>query len=233
MASSPQPTILVVEDNGALRRLMTRTLADSGFLVLEAGSAPHGLAVFQAEPLSVDLAVIDMVMPGMSGLDLAAELERERPGMKILYISGYSSSVAIESISRRSPDRVLLKPFDVRDLVERVGRLLGPEPAQTDAHADTIAAMGESTFAWDRLMEASDAIAGGTVEIMGYRNTGAAFSIAAAHSAALRAAGLDYAFRPKEQAQLTYGLFVAEADARHARELLERVGLGVDIAQPV
>jgi len=233
MAIGPQPTILVVEDNGALRRLMTRTLADSGFLVLEAGTAPHGLAVFRAEPDSVDLAVIDMVMPGMSGLDLAAELERERPGMKILYISGYASSVAIESISRRSPERVMLKPFDVRDLVERVGRLLGPELARADVPVATISGMAQSTFAWDRLMEASDSIAPGAVEVMGYRNTGAAFSIAAAHSAALRAAGLDYAFRPKDSGPLAWGLFVAAADARQAHDLLERVGLGVDIAQPV
>ena len=231
MLSGPKPTILVVEDNGALRRLVTRTLADNGFLVLEAGSAPHGLAVFRAEPRSVDLAVIDMVMPGMSGLDLAAELERERPGMKILYISGYTSSVAIESISRRSPDRVLLKPFDPRDLVARVSHLLEPDSAALET-IGTISSVTKPAFAWDRLMEASDSIGSGAVEVMAYRNTGAAFSIAAAHSAALRAADVNYAFRPKTESALPFGLFVAPGDASRARDLLERLGLGVDVAIP-
>lgn len=233
MTSSANPTILVVEDNGALRRLMKRTLADSGYLVLEAGNASHGLEVFRAEPRSVDLAVIDMVMPGMSGLDLAAELERQRPGMKILYISGYSTSVAIESISHRSPDRVLLKPFQAQDLVDRVHRLLRPDALQPEMRTGTIAAMADTVNAWDRLMEASDTLHAGAVGIMRYRNSAAAFSIAAAHSAALRAAGLDYAFRQQEHDPLPYGLFVEASDAAQARELTERIGLGVDIAQPV
>jgi len=229
MGGGSQHTILVVEDNGALRRLMSRTLVDNGFLVLEAGTAPHGLAVFRSEPHAVDLAVIDMVMPGMSGLDLAAELERQRPDLKILYISGYATSVAIESISRRAPDCVLLKPFETQDLVERVSRLLAVEvPAEYRPHR------AHPVLAWDRLMEASDPIAAETTELISYRDTSAAFSIAATHSAALRAAGLAYAFRPKGQGPLLpYGLFVAAADAQQARELIERIGLGVDIAQPL
>lgn len=128
MIGGRQQQILLVEDNGALRRLMLRILAGSGYSVLEAASGARGLELFREHAISVDLAILDMVMPGMSGLDVAAEIERHRPGMKILYISGHASSVAIESISRRSPDRVLLKPFDAGELIDRVTSLLKPDP---------------------------------------------------------------------------------------------------------
>ena len=129
MIDGSQPQILLVEDNGALRRLMLRILAGSGYSVLEAASGPQGLELFHEHAVSVDLAILDMIMPGMSGLDVAADIERHRPGMKILYMSGHASSVAIESISRRSPDRVLIKPFDAGELIDRVTRLLGPGAA--------------------------------------------------------------------------------------------------------
>ena len=131
MTNGTQAQILVVEDNGALRRLMLRILAGSGYAVLEASSGAQALDLFRAHSPRVDLAILDMVMPGLSGLDVAAEIERHQPGMKILYISGYASSVAMESIRRRSPDRVLIKPFDATQLIERVASLLQPEQPQT------------------------------------------------------------------------------------------------------
>jgi CheY-like chemotaxis protein len=226
--SGPRLTILVVEDNGALRRLMARVLSDQGFEVLQASTAIKGLELFQAQSESVALAVVDMVMPGMSGLDLAAELERLRPGIKILYTSGYGSSVAMESISRRSPDRVLLKPFDAAELVERVSRLVGLEsPAVASEPASTTVPL-----AWDRLVEASDPIEAVAAELLGYRDTIAAFAIAAAHSAALRAAGLKYAFRPHDGSEFPMTLVVATPDAQRARDLIGSVGLGADVAEP-
>jgi len=127
MKDGTQPQILVVEDNGALRRLMLRILSGSGYAVLEASTGIQALDLFREQSPSLDLVIVDMVMPGLSGLDVAAEIERHQPGMKILYISGYASSVAMESISRRSPDRVLIKPFDAGQLIERVALLLKPE----------------------------------------------------------------------------------------------------------
>ena len=126
MTNGAQPQILVVEDNGALRRLMMRILSGSGYAVLEAPNGAQGVELFRQHSPAVDLAIIDMVMPGMSGLDVAAEIERHQPGMNILYISGFASSVAMESIGQRSPDRVLIKPFDAAQLIERVTTLLKP-----------------------------------------------------------------------------------------------------------
>jgi DNA-binding NtrC family response regulator len=129
MTDTVQPTILVVEDDRNVRRLIVRTLSQSGFTALEAGSADAGLAVFQEKPGAINLVIVDMVMPGMSGLDLAAELERLRPEVKILYISGYGNSIAMESIARQWPTFVLLKPFTRWMLVSRVQELLSQELA--------------------------------------------------------------------------------------------------------
>ena len=124
-----QRKILVVEDNGALRRLMLRILAGCGYAVLEAATGAEALELFQQHG-TVDLAIIDMVMPGMSGLDVAAEIERQQSGTTILYVTAHASSVAIDSISRRTPDHVLLKPFDAADLIDRVAQLLQPQGPQ-------------------------------------------------------------------------------------------------------
>jgi DNA-binding response OmpR family regulator len=119
------PTILVVEDDEPLRRIMVRALSRQGFPTLEARSGAEGLAYFLSNKRTIGLVIIEMVMPCMSGLDLAAELDRLRPGMAILYMSSLPESIAMESIARRSPERVLAKPFTPDDLRQRVRHLLG------------------------------------------------------------------------------------------------------------
>ena len=119
-----RPTIIVVEDQASLRRNIGRSLGRKGFRVIQAASAQEGLAIFQAHQVSIDLAIIDIVMTGMSGLDLAAELIRDHPLVKILYISGYAHSVAMETIGSISPETVLAKPFTPNALIDRVEQLL-------------------------------------------------------------------------------------------------------------
>jgi DNA-binding response OmpR family regulator len=123
-----KPTILVVEDDANLCRLVVRMLHSGGFAAFAAGKAADGLALVRQRQGAFDLAIIDMVMPGMSGLDLATDLDREYPSLKILYISGYIDSLAADALSRRTPDRVLLKPFSDRVLLERVRLLLDTAP---------------------------------------------------------------------------------------------------------
>jgi CheY-like chemotaxis protein len=126
-----KPTVLVVEDDASLRRLVVQMLTNGGFEVMAAGAAPDGLSLVRERRGALDLAILDIVMPGMSGLDLASDLDREYPGLKILYISGYVGSLAADALSRRTPDRVLLKPFTEPELLERVRRLLEIAPLQT------------------------------------------------------------------------------------------------------
>jgi two-component system, cell cycle sensor histidine kinase and response regulator CckA len=130
MNAPTRPAILVVEDQAPIRTQIKRALERNGFAVIEADNVAQGLSIFQANQESIGLAIIDIVMPGVSGLDMASELNREYPGLKILYISGYVGSVAMEVITRSSPMALLAKPFTMDVLIERVRMLLG---SRTDA----------------------------------------------------------------------------------------------------
>ena len=116
--------VLVVEDNGPVRRFVARALRNAGFVALEAENAAKGLDLLRAHGDSIAVAIIDMVMPGMSGLDLAAEVERAHAGIKVLFTSGHVSSIAIEGVARRFPEQVLTKPFSEKELLARVTALL-------------------------------------------------------------------------------------------------------------
>jgi len=137
MLPASKPAVLVVDDNTALRRLIVRMLRHGGFATLDSGSGPDALALVRRHRGAVDLAIVDMVMPGMSGLDLATDFTREFPGLKILYISGYVGSIAADVLSRLSPHLVLLKPFAEETLLERVRMLLAmpvrKEPVAAEA----------------------------------------------------------------------------------------------------
>ncbi|MBZ5623298.1 MAG: response regulator [Acidobacteriia bacterium] len=128
MSRYPIQTILVVDDQTPVRKLISHMLNGCGFKTIEADSGVQALSLFHAAHGTIDLAIIDMAMPQMSGLDVAAELGRQSPELKILYISGYAESLAIDCIRRRSPEALLLKPFTKRSLLDKVVDLLGIQP---------------------------------------------------------------------------------------------------------
>jgi YesN/AraC family two-component response regulator len=82
-------------------------------------------------------------MPGISGLDLATDLDREYPNLKILYISGYVGSTAADALARRTPERVLLKPFSEQELLDRVRMLINLVPHSESGQ--TSQAMGDGS----------------------------------------------------------------------------------------
>ena len=114
---------------GLLLRFVVITAANQP--VIHASGAA-GLELFQANRDRIDLVILDMVMPGLSGLDVASELERQKPGVKILYISSHGASIAMESLLKQSAERVLLKPFTEQSLVERLAHLLGSADASSE-----------------------------------------------------------------------------------------------------
>ena len=93
--------MLVVDDEPGLRDLACRTLEAEGYRTLEAGHGAEALEVMESAPDMVDLVVTDVVMPGMDGRELARELRRARPGLRVLYVSGYPAD---------SPERTLATP---------------------------------------------------------------------------------------------------------------------------
>jgi CheY-like chemotaxis protein len=216
----PLPSVLVVEDNELLRDVIQCMLSGHGFTTVSAENAEQGLAAFEANP-AVGVAILDMVLPGQSGLDLAAELDRRRPGFQILYISGFSDSIAMESIARRDPKVVLIKPFGEDELIQRVSALLAAGPRASPTRP---------VYPWDRLVEASDHLPAAGTLLLSYRDTAAAFGVAITHVAALRAAAVPYSFGFTGNSTLPVSLAVAPHDRAKALSLIERVGLGADIA---
>src|SRR5581483_8815791 len=88
-------TILLVEDENAVRDLIRRFLDMRGYKVLEAASGPEALRISREYPDTIDLLVTDVVMPRMSGRELALQLASERPKMNVLYMSGHTEEAIV------------------------------------------------------------------------------------------------------------------------------------------
>lgn len=120
MTGQPRPTILVVDNDDGVRTLVSTTLAGANFGVLEARGGIEGVSTMHRYAGDIALAVVEIQMPGMGGLDLANEIAGERPNTEILYTSTLTTSVATESIARAKPEAVLAKPFTAEQLLARV-----------------------------------------------------------------------------------------------------------------
>jgi len=120
-------TILLVEDDAEVRRLAREMLLRLGYHVLDASSAAEALAISHQTPEPVDLLVTDVIMPQMSGRELATQLTALCPGLKVLYISGYTEEViARHGIGPRGAT-LLEKPFSHQTLGVRVRSILDAE----------------------------------------------------------------------------------------------------------
>ncbi len=113
-------TILLAEDDPAVRDLMTRVLETAGYAVLAAGSGGEALELFHSNKDKVHMALLDVVMPGKGGASLAREFRAERPGLPILFTSGYPSHAMGERLDPEDEARLLSKPFDGETLLRKV-----------------------------------------------------------------------------------------------------------------
>jgi signal transduction histidine kinase len=116
-------TILLAEDDETLRTLTARILTAQGYRVLEAADGVEALKVADKHGGQVDLLTTDMVMPSMGGHDLANELMARRPGMKVLFVSGYTDD-AVGRGELQPGDAFLQKPVDPRILARKVRQML-------------------------------------------------------------------------------------------------------------
>jgi PAS domain S-box-containing protein len=116
-------TILLVEDEDSLRELAHEILGGLGYTVLEAGTGRAALEVAERHPGPIDLLLTDVIMPGMSGRELAAELLSSRPGARALYMSGYTDDAIIHGVLE--PGLAFLqKPFPLEALARKVREVL-------------------------------------------------------------------------------------------------------------
>ena len=123
-SSRGSETLLVVEDDLVLRRVLKSALEDAGYRVLVAGNGLQALEVAGMNKGPIHLLATDVVMPGMSGPSLAEKLAEPRPGLKVLYFSG-SSLDTLKNEGLVDPGATFLpKPFPVPDLLKRVRALL-------------------------------------------------------------------------------------------------------------
>ncbi len=117
-------TILVVEDNLAIRKVIARILRPLGFRLLEAGGASDAMRIASQLDAPIDLLLTDVVMPEMTGPALAAELAKARPQMEILFMSGYSRSTMERTAALDTQVHFLEKPFAPDALVRKVREVL-------------------------------------------------------------------------------------------------------------
>ncbi len=119
-----QETILLVEDEDALRELVRMTLEELGYTVLEAGNAGQALGLVEQYQASIDLLLTDVVMPNMSGRELAQELVTQRQGLKILFMSGYMDDAVVRHGLLTAEVNFLPKPFSRTVLAAKVREAL-------------------------------------------------------------------------------------------------------------
>ena len=123
--------MLVVEDDAQVRDVMRRALERSGYTVLAVGDAEAAIAVTDRHPGHIHLLITDLILPRMSGRELAARLAIHRPAIKVLYASGTSDASVSRHRMLEPGIEFLEKPFSLDDLLRKVRQVLGVDfPAE-------------------------------------------------------------------------------------------------------
>ena len=118
-------TILLVEDDDAVRRLATEILEEEGYRVLSAGDGDAALAVVAEHEGELDLLLTDVVLPGLRGPKLAATIREQVSGLRVVYLSGYAAEELDRLDVGAEHAGFLAKPFKARELLEKVREVLG------------------------------------------------------------------------------------------------------------
>ncbi len=117
-------TILLVEDDDGVRSLIEMVLREQGYLVLTASGGAHALELLDAHPGPLDLLVSDVVMPGMGGRELVTLVHEKRPGLRFLYLSGYTDDSVVRQGISRAEVNFLQKPFSAAVLLRKVREVI-------------------------------------------------------------------------------------------------------------
>jgi two-component system cell cycle sensor histidine kinase/response regulator CckA len=119
-------SILVVDDEPLVLKMFSMMLRSRGYSVLDASNGGEALSKFAANSSEIRLLVTDIVMPGMNGIELATEVKRRAPHLRVLYVSGYAlSTLASQGFPVERIEVFLQKPFTPAILASRVQELFG------------------------------------------------------------------------------------------------------------
>lgn len=117
-------TILVVDDEEKLRDILQIGLTRHGFSVLQAGSGEEALQVCQEHQGPIHLLLVDVVMPGMSGVELAPHVLALRPGVKVILMSGYRDDQILLNAALNPNTPFFHKPFTIEALIHTIEKVL-------------------------------------------------------------------------------------------------------------
>ena len=129
MSSEHGKTILVVDDEPEIRKLVGAMVGQLGYNVLTADSGEHALTLYRHHS-PLELLITDVVAPGMSGPMLADKLSAQQPGLRVLFISGYDNTHVVQKYVVEKGHALLAKPFTVAELKAKVKELLSAAPAR-------------------------------------------------------------------------------------------------------
>jgi two-component system, cell cycle sensor histidine kinase and response regulator CckA len=119
-SGAPAPTILLVEDEASLNRLVTRLLTLHGYRVIDADSGRRALSLWKSHRDEIDLLLTDIVLPqGLGGHELGERLQMEKPTLKVIYTSGYDFGSS-DGESHRTETNFLPKPYIPEQLIAAV-----------------------------------------------------------------------------------------------------------------
>lgn len=117
-------TILLVEDETAVREVTREALEMGGYRVLEAGGAEEAAVIVNDRSREIDLLLTDVVMPGMSGTELARQLNESRPALVTIFMTGYVDSKILRIATQGALQSHIQKPFTIDDLLSCVAEAL-------------------------------------------------------------------------------------------------------------
>jgi CheY-like chemotaxis protein len=126
-AESSAETVLLVEDADVIRRLARQIIQRAGYQVIEAADAEKAMVVAGGHSGDIHLLLTDVIMPGASGVELAAQLKSVRPDLKVLYMSGYTDNAIVRNGLLSEEAKFLQKPFTPDELIRKVRHALGTD----------------------------------------------------------------------------------------------------------
>ena len=119
-------TVLLVEDSDSVRAVVAKMLEEGGLTVLQASGGEEALAFARRGDAPIDLLLTDIVMPEVSGVELADRMERERPDVRILFMTGYAEEVVVNEGILGKDRECIGKPFTQEQITRRVRKILSP-----------------------------------------------------------------------------------------------------------
>src|SRR5215468_7428332 len=124
MGREDRKTILVVDDEPEIRKLVSAMVTQFGYHALTADSGDHALTMYRHLNGPIEMLITDVVAPGMSGPMLADKLTELQPDLKVLYISGYDNTHVVQKYVVERGHALLKKPFTVDELRKKMAELL-------------------------------------------------------------------------------------------------------------